>query len=60
MKITEFLKIKFVKLALALTALIALAIPASAFAIPAGAIRGQRQLRRVPGPPVYHQRGRAP
>ena len=37
MKITRLLKIKFVKRALGLTALIAIAIPASAAAIPASA-----------------------
>ena len=37
MKITKFLKIKFVKIALGLAALIAIAIPAAAVAVPASA-----------------------
>jgi len=49
MKITRFLKIKFVKIALGLTTLIAIAIPASAVAIPASASTAGSSCGACPG-----------
>jgi hypothetical protein len=60
MKITQFLKHKSAKVGLGMTALVAIAIQTSALAISGQRIHGRRQLRRVPGPPVHQQCGRAP